>query len=154
MKYSNKSKDMADFVFPLQPPITHTSTRTEVATEVGPGPLGWSILQFWLSRKSCCWIFNWWPFVDLIKSNSFYTFVQAFELIRSTKGHQLNIQKRDLRQKNWKFACGLKNASFIPAARGRRGAAARPPAAASPRLASASASASPRLAMENRVFDE
>ena len=27
---------MADFVFPLQPPITHTSTRTEVATEKVP----------------------------------------------------------------------------------------------------------------------
>ena len=32
------------------------------------------------------------------KFKSFHTFVQAFELIRSTKGHQLNIQKHDLRE--------------------------------------------------------
>ena len=32
------------------------------------------------------------------KFKSFYTFVQAFEFIRSTKGHQLNIQKHDLRE--------------------------------------------------------
>ena len=29
---------------------------------------------------------------------SFHIFVQAFEFIRSTKGHQLNIQKHDLRE--------------------------------------------------------
>ena len=38
---------------------------------------------------------------------SFHTFVQDFELSRSTKGHQLNIQKRDLREsKSCKIAWG------------------------------------------------
>ena len=43
---------------------------------------------------------------------SFHTFVQAFEFIRSIKAHQTNIQKHDLLQKNWKFACGLRNESL------------------------------------------
>ena len=46
--------------------------------------------------------------------------------------------------KSWKFACGLRNASCIPAARGRRGAAARPPARAP-------AVASPRLRLRLRL---
>ena len=52
-----------------------------------------------------------------------YSCVQSFEFIRSAKGHQLNIQKHEILQKIWKFACDLgfaaTNCSWIFAPGGR-----------------------------------
>ena len=41
------------------------------------------------------------------KFKSWYACIQAFEFIRSAKGHQLNIQKHEILQKVWKIACDL-----------------------------------------------
>ena len=80
-----------------------------------------------------CFVFSDWYFVFLKKvlstffrSEKFkilYSCVQSFEFIRSAKGHQLNIQKHEILQKIWKFACDLgfaaTNCSWIFAPGGR-----------------------------------
>ena len=68
-----------------------------------------------------------WTYLDLTNSKVRASPAGVGSNTPSFWNHQFTFQKHDLLNKNWKFACGLRNASCIPAARAPAAAPPPPP---------------------------